>query len=76
MNSEMAWWKFINQSKNKYCGYLKKLLISTLIITKQWWKSNKINYQVDSYKLLLNKSPLGWYWFNKTKYVTSKYTYQ
>ena len=59
--------KILNQSKNKCSGCFEKLLISPIIFTKQQQNSHNINHQVASYKLLLKKTPLGWYWIKKRR---------
>ena len=64
--------KILNQSKNKCSGCFEKLLISTKIFTKQQQKLHNINHQVDSYKLLLNKTSLGWYLNQKDENCHSK----
>ena len=67
MNSERAWCKNIKSSKNKCSGCFEKRLISPIIFTKQQQNSHNINHQVASYKLLLKKTPLGWYLIKKRR---------
>ena len=64
--------KILNQSENKCSGCFEKLLISAKIFAKQQHKLCNINHQVASYKLLLNKTPLGWYLIQKDKKCHSK----